>query len=340
MKLCITGGRTGGHLMIAEALAEAAVSEGHEVIFIGSTSGQDKKYFEKNSPFSHVYFLQTTGVVNQKGIGKLKALYKVVRAFVRARKILKKHKIQATYSVGGFSAAPAAFGTLSLFIPLFIHEQNAVQGRLNSLLKKYAKRFISAYDETSPIQGYPVKEIFYKNARVREKLETVVFLGGSQGAKAINELALSVAHKLQKMNIKIIHQAGERNFEEVKAAYKELGVAVELYGFTKNLPELISRADLAVSRAGASTLWELTANGCPALFIPYPYAAGDHQYYNAQFIVKNSLGWCAREDENLKSVLIKVIKHPDLKQKSEKLLDYAVKDVALQMIKDVEEQIK
>ena len=76
MRLCITGGGTGGHLMIAEALAESSISEGHEVIFIGSTTGQDRKYFAKHSNFSSVYFLETTGVVNQKGLGKVKALFK------------------------------------------------------------------------------------------------------------------------------------------------------------------------------------------------------------------------------------------------------------------------
>ena len=339
MKLCITGGGTGGHLMIAQALSEAAVTDGHEVIFIGSTSGQDRKYFEYHSKFSHVYFLQTTGVVNQKGMGKIKALYKVFKAFLQARKILKKHNIQATYSVGGFSAAPASFASLSLFVPLFIHEQNSVEGRLNSLLKRYAKSFISAYDKDSAIQGYPVKEIFYKNARVRDELKTIIFLGGSHGAKAINDLALSVAHKLQKMQITIIHQAGEADYERVKEEYEKLGVAVELYAFTKELPELITRADLAVSRAGASTLWELTANGCPAFFIPYPYAAGDHQYHNAQFLLKENLAWCERESENLKSKLIKVLKNPELKEKSQKLLEFSTQDVAYAMIKDVEAKI-
>jgi len=340
MKLCITGGGTGGHLMIAEALSDAAVADGHEVIFIGSTSGQDRKYFEQHSKFSHVYFLKTTGVVNQKGSAKIKALYKVFKAFLQARKILKKHNIQAVYSVGGFSAAPASFASLSLFIPFFIHEQNSVEGRLNSLLKKYAKSFISAYDEKSPIEGYPVKEVYYKNARVRDTLQTIIFLGGSHGAKAINDLALHVAYKLQKMNIAIIHQAGEADYERVKNEYKKLGVAVELYAFTKNLPELIARADLAVSRAGASTLWELTANGCPAFFIPYPYAAGDHQYHNAQFLVKQNLAWCERESENLKSKLIKVLKNPQLQEKSQKLLKYDTQDVAQQMIQDVQKKLK
>jgi len=335
MKICITGGGTGGHLMIAQALVEAAVVEGHEAIFIGSTHGQDRKYFESHSSFSHVYFLETTGVVNQKGLGKLKALYKIFKAFLTSRKLLKKHKIQATYSVGGFSAAPASFATLSRFIPLFIHEQNAVEGRLNSLLKPYAKRFISAYDKNSPIQGYPVKEIFYKNARVREDLKTIIFLGGSHGAKAINDLALSVAHKLQKLNIKIIHQAGEADFERVKKEYEDMKVEVELYSFTSELASLITASDLAVSRAGASTLWELTANGVPALYVPYPYAAGDHQFYNAQFIVENNLGWCEREGDGLRSKLISILKE-DLTPKSEALLNYATKDVAAQMIKDVE----
>jgi len=340
MKLCVSGGGTGGHLMIAEAIVEAAVNDGHEVIFIGSKNGQDRKYFQEHSSFSHTYFLDTTGVVNQKGLGKLKALYKIFKAFLRSRKLLKEHKIQATYSVGGFSAAPASFASLSLFIPLFIHEQNAVEGRLNALLKRYAKSFVSAYDKNSPIAGYPVKEIFYKNASVRDTLNTIIFLGGSHGAKAINDLALSVAWKLKKRGINIIHQAGEADYERVKAEYEKLGVAVELYAFTKELPELISKADMAVSRSGASTLWELTANGCPALFVPYPYAAGDHQYYNAKFIVDKNMGWCQRESENLKSKLLAIIKEPNLEEKSQKLLQYATKDVAKQMIEDVEAKIK
>ena len=334
MKLCITGGGTGGHLMIAEALIEACVKEGHEAIFIGSLKGQDRKYFENNSKFSNVYFLDTTGVVNQKGLGKLNALFKVFLAFLKSRKILKKHHIDATYSVGGFSAAPAAIASLSRFIPLFIHEQNAVEGKLNSLLKPYAKRFISAYDSSSPINGYPVKEIFFKTSRIRDELKTIIFLGGSQGARAINDLALSVAHKLDKNNIKIIHQAGESDFDRVNTEYIKMGIDVELYAFTKDLPALISKADLAVSRGGASTLWELTASGCPALYVPYPYAARDHQYYNALFIVENDLGWCEREGEKLRSKLLHIIKEP-LKQKSEALLNYSHKDVAKDMIDDI-----
>lgn len=319
--------------MIAEALVEAAAQEGHEAIFIGSTSGQDRKYFEDYSTFSHVYFLETTGVVNQKGLKKVKALWLVLKAFFASRKILKRHKIEAVYSVGGFSAAPASFAAISRFIPLFIHEQNAVEGRLNSLLKPFAARFISAYNEKSPIIGYPVKEEFFKSARVREDVKTIIFLGGSQGAKAINDLALSVAEELKKRGIKIIHQAGERDYERVQKKYEELGVKAEVYAFTKEMPSLMSKADLAVSRSGASTLWELCANGLPALFIPFPHAASDHQYHNARFIVQNEMGWCERESEDLREKLLSLLDE-NLQSKSSALLEHSSGDVAKMMILD------
>ncbi|MCF6340203.1 MAG: undecaprenyldiphospho-muramoylpentapeptide beta-N-acetylglucosaminyltransferase [Sulfurimonas sp.] len=339
MKLCITGGGTGGHLMIAGALVEAATANGHEVIFIGSKTGQDRKYFATHSAFSHVYFLETTGVVNQKGFAKFKALFKVLKAFFISIALLKKHNIRAVYSVGGFSAAPASFAAISRLIPLFIHEQNAVIGKLNSLLKPFAKRFISAYDKNSPIKGYPVKEVCFINSRVREELKTIIFLGGSHGAKAINDLALSIASELQKRDIKIIHQAGEKDYDRVKSEYEKLGIKVELYAFTTELQSLIKTSDLAVSRAGASTLWELCANGLPALYVPYPYAAGDHQFYNAKFIVGNNLGWCEREGEGLKNKLLSILKE-DLREKSEALLKYSNKDVASKMIRDVIEVVK
>jgi len=338
MRLCITGGGTGGHLVIAEALAQAAVKDGHEVIFIGSTSGQDRKYFQSNSPFSDVYFLETTGVVNKKGINKLKALWQIFKAFSKSRKILKEHKIEALYSVGGFSAAPASFAAISRLTPLFIHEQNAVEGRLNSLLKPFAKRFVSAYDKSSPIKGYPVKEGYFTSCRVRNELKTIIFLGGSHGAKAINSLALAVCKELDGLGINIIHQTGEKDFQRVQKEYEALGVNAELYAFTNELQALMSRADLAVSRAGASTLWELCANGLPALFIPFPYAASDHQYYNARFIVENRLGWCERESADLESKLLLILKEK-LSAKSEALLEYSSRDVASKMIQDVVEVI-
>lgn len=334
MRLCITGGGTGGHLAIAKALAEAANTMGIECIYIGSTSGQDRKYFEHSPLFGKKFFLNTTGVVNKRGLGRLKALFLVFKAFLSSVRILKREKVDAVFSVGGFSAAPASFAAIALGKPLFIHEQNAKTGHLNALLRKHAAGFFSSYDKNSPVTAYPVADRFFDQARRRERIETVIFLGGSQGARAINDLALEVAPELVKKGIRIIHQAGERDFERVKKAYADMDIDAEIYGFTNDLDALMQRADLAVSRAGASTLWELAANALPALFIPYPYAAGDHQYYNAKYLVDNDLAWLRRESENPKELLMQILDE-DLSQKSEALMRLSRKGAAKEILEHI-----
>lgn len=339
MKLCICGGGTGGHLSIALALCEASKQYGHFNIFIGSTSGQDRDYFQKNSPFDKVYFLDTTGVVNKKGLAKLKALLMLIKAVFHSIKILKKQKIELVYSVGGFSAAPSAIAAIILRIPLFIHEQNAKYGKLNAILKPYAKSFISAYDESSPIKGYPTRDIFFQKARVRDSVKSVIFLGGSQGAKAINNLALSVAKELKNRGINIIHQTGRSDFERVKQWYDKENIKAEVFAFSNDMASLMSSADLAISRSGASTLWELYANALPAIFIPFPYAASNHQYYNAKFLVDQNLGWCRLENEDIATLLYELLDR-SLIDKSTKLIQTSQKDVASKMIKNAQDFLK
>jgi UDP-N-acetylglucosamine--N-acetylmuramyl-(pentapeptide) pyrophosphoryl-undecaprenol N-acetylglucosamine transferase len=294
MSIVMTGGGTGGHLAIIKAVKEQLKDE--ELIYIGSTKGQDKQWFENDDDFKEKYFFETRGVVNQKGIGKLKSLWMMIQAARQARKLLKKHNAKVVFSVGGFSSAATAFAAKSMGVPLVIHEQNAALGSLNKLLKPYAQAFISSYLEESPIKAYPIKEVFFDNAHVRSEVKTIIFLGGSQGAKAINELALSLAPELKKRDITIIHQAGVNNIDEVEKAYKDLGIEAEVFGFTTKLADYMNEADFAIARAGASTLWELSATALPTLFIPYPYAASDHQFYNAQFLVEKELAWLMRED--------------------------------------------
>jgi UDP-N-acetylglucosamine--N-acetylmuramyl-(pentapeptide) pyrophosphoryl-undecaprenol N-acetylglucosamine transferase len=138
MKLAITGGGTGGHLAIAAALLEALKQKGHEAIYIGSTSGQDRSWFGDETNFEKRYFLDTSGVVNRKYLGKVWALWKIFRAVITSRKILKRENIDAVVSVGGYSAAAATFAAYTKQVPFFIHEQNAVMGRLNTMMKPYA----------------------------------------------------------------------------------------------------------------------------------------------------------------------------------------------------------
>ncbi|MEA2048829.1 MAG: UDP-N-acetylglucosamine--N-acetylmuramyl-(pentapeptide) pyrophosphoryl-undecaprenol N-acetylglucosamine transferase [Campylobacterota bacterium] len=295
MSIVMTGGGTGGHLAIIKAVKVHLGDE--ELIYIGSTQGQDREWFEGDDDFDYTYFFETRGVVNQGALGKVKSLFMMFKATLKAIGLLRKHKAKVVFSVGGFSAAATAFAAKLLHIPLVIHEQNAALGSLNRLLKPYATDFISSYLEESPIKAYPIKAIFFEKARVRDTIKTVIFLGGSQGAKAINTLALKMAPALHLRGIKIIHQAGVNHIEKVKKAYNDLGIEAEVFDFTTELADYMQKADFAIARSGASTLWELSATALPTLFIPYPYAASDHQFHNAAFLVEKNLAWIMREDE-------------------------------------------
>lgn len=299
MNLIFTGGGTGGHLVIALSLAEMARERGHKVMFIGSTSGQDRQWFGESLLFDEVHFLDTTGVVNKSGIGKLGALWKVFKALLQSRTLMRTFHADAVVSVGGFSAAPAAMAAVATGTPLYIHEQNAVTGKLNRLLRPYAKRFFSSYEEGENRCDYPVNPRYFENSRIRDSIKTVIFLGGSQGAKFINDLALEIAPWLQGRGIHIIHQCGFKEEERVREAYHALGIDAEVYGFTTQIAELCERSDFAVSRSGASTLWELCAAKIPAFYIPFPHAAADHQYHNARYIIDHNAGWCERQSEGL-----------------------------------------
>ena len=323
MSIVMTGGGTGGHLAIIKAVKEYL--KGEELIYIGSTKGQDRQWFEGDSDFSKTYFLETRGVVNQGLAGKFKSLFKILTSALEVRKILKEHKASVVFSVGGFSAAPAAIAAKLSGIPLVIHEQNAALGSLNKLLKPYSSAFISSYLEESPVKAYPIKQIFFENARVRDKVKTLIFLGGSQGAQAINKLALEIAPELKARGIKIIHQAGQKNIDEVRKAYNDLGIEAEVFGFTDKLADYMNEADLAIARSGASTLWELSATAVPTLFIPYPYAASDHQFYNAQFLVKKELAWIMREKE-IDTQKVLALLDEDLTERSRGLMEIVEKE--------------
>jgi UDP-N-acetylglucosamine--N-acetylmuramyl-(pentapeptide) pyrophosphoryl-undecaprenol N-acetylglucosamine transferase len=289
--IAITGGGTGGHLVIAKAIKEELNKREIKPIFIGSSYGQDKAWFENDDGWQEKYFFDTSGVVNKKGIKKVLSLSNILKYSFKTREIFKKHNINRVFSVGGYSAAPASFGAVFFKRALFIHEQNAYMGKLNRVLSPFAKRVFNTFLYNDP---YPVRNEFFDKARVRKEIKTIIFLGGSQGAKAINDFAMQVA-KTKKY--KIIHQTGKKDYERCAKFYKENNLEVDCFDFSLNLVDKITKADFAVSRAGASTLFELSANQIPTLFVPYPYAAANHQYYNAKFLADKNLAFLRFQNE-------------------------------------------
>lgn len=328
MRVAITGGGTGGHLNIAKCLLEAALGLNLECIYIGSQSGQDKKWFENETRFLQKYFLSSSGVVDKKGFQKLRSLCSIFALSLKTRRILKENEIKAVFSVGGYSAAAASFGAILAGVPLFIHEQNSKSGSLNSVLKPFAKGFYSAFEkEFTP---YPVNEKFFSTARIRKELRTLIFLGGSQGANFINELALKLAARLNERGIKIIHQCGSNDLAKCQEFYANSGIKADCFAFSEHLEAKMNEADLAISRAGASTLFELCANALPAVFIPYPYAAKNHQYFNAKFLLDKALCQIFTQDELKHSdeTIFKALFTLNLEQISSELQDLIQKDGA------------
>ncbi|WP_279061912.1 glycosyltransferase, partial [Campylobacter lanienae] len=152
-------------------------------------------------------------------------------------------------------------------------------------------------------------------------LNTILFLGGSQGANFINNLALNLAKDLDKNGIKIIHQCGQKDYETIVEKYKELNIKAEVFAFSKDIDLFMSRADFCISRAGASTIWELCAASLPTLFIPFPYAANNHQFYNAKFLNDQNAAMVLKEDEIDNKNLLNIIYNLNLEGISQKLIN-------------------
>lgn len=339
MRVVITGGGTGGHLKVADALIEEYSRRGIKPIFIGSKNGQDKDWFANDKRLKKAFFLETRGVVNKKGFGKISSLFQILKAMNRCFDIFDEYDIKTVISVGGFSAAPATFASiLSWGCKLYIHEQNSVMGRLNELTSRFATEVFSSFDEKSIIKDYPVSDEFFENARIRDEIKTVIFLGGSQGATAINNFALKVAPTLNRLGLKIIHQTGKNDFERVEKEYNNMKIEADVFAFSKAIALKMSEADFAVSRSGASTLWELCANSLPTLFVPFPYAAKDHQYTNAKFLEDKGLCYICREKDLSEEVLIEALKKDNFSI-SKKLVD-SIKCNAVESIVDLISQGK
>ena len=294
----ITGGGTGGHLKVADAFIDEFNKRGIPVIFIGSSNGQDKQWFDNDRRLKDTYFLDTKGVVNKNAFGKVTSLLNIISKTNYCLGLFSKYNVKTVISVGGFSAAAATFASIvKTDCKLYIHEQNSVMGTLNKVTSRFATELFSSFDKTSIIKDYPVSKEFFDLGRIRNKVNSIAFFGGSQGAVAINDFALKLAPKLNEMGIDIIHQTGRNDYQRVKEEYNNLNIDADVFDFTKDIPSKMEKADFAVSRAGASTLWELCANCLPTFFIPYKYAAGDHQYYNAKDLKDKGLCFLQRETD-------------------------------------------
>jgi UDP-N-acetylglucosamine--N-acetylmuramyl-(pentapeptide) pyrophosphoryl-undecaprenol N-acetylglucosamine transferase len=305
--ILLAGGGTGGHVfpMVAVADALRALAPALRVVFVGTQRGLETKLVPERG-----YELELMRVEPLRGgglQGAWRGALRAAAAIPEARALLKRLAPGAVFSVGGYAAGPVSLAARTLGVPLALLEPNAVIGLSNRLLAPLVQRAYTAFAESERHfrraavlrSGVPIRSGFEPRPYRRDaEALRVLVLGGSQGARALNE---SVPDAWQRVSLplSILHQCGPAHEPAVRERYRALGAAerVQVVAFIDDMARALATADLVVSRAGASALGEICAVGRPSILVPYPFAAGDHQRHNALALQRAGAAVCIPSDE-------------------------------------------
>jgi UDP-N-acetylglucosamine--N-acetylmuramyl-(pentapeptide) pyrophosphoryl-undecaprenol N-acetylglucosamine transferase len=307
MRAILAGGGTGGHVIPALAIAnQLKKSYGAEVLFIGTARGIENRLVPAAG-----YPLQLVRVGALKNVSlvtRLKTAFDLPRAVWDAARMLNQFAPDVVIGVGGYASGPAMLAALVKHIPTLAFEPNVVPGFANRMVARFVSAAAVHFQETAKyfrhaeVTGVPVRQAFFEIAvlgtnQKRDEVPTLLVFGGSQGAHAINEAMIRCLPVLRQEapGIHIIHQTGERDYNDALAAYRGLqdmagapaaSFTFEVFKFIEDMPAAFARADLVVCRSGASTVAEIAAAGKPAVFVPFPRAADDHQRVNAEALAR------------------------------------------------------
>lgn len=295
MKLVVTGGGTGGHVFPALEVARTSVAQGNDVVYFGSLRGQERAACSRES-LAFIGF-PSEPIYSLKSASGIKAILKLARATLMARKALRKASPNVVFSTGGYASAPVVRAALILGIPYVLHEQNSVPGRSNLIGAKrayaVATTFHSAakhfHDVRTERTGLPVRKELRDAAKLSRLVEAEPFnilaVGGSQGAASLNEAVLSCATRIT-ANVNWVHVTGKKHFETLFPTYEKLGISniyrMKSFLESQEMAEAYSEASIVVGRSGAGTLSELAAFGLPSVLVPFPSAHANHQFHNAE----------------------------------------------------------
>jgi UDP-N-acetylglucosamine--N-acetylmuramyl-(pentapeptide) pyrophosphoryl-undecaprenol N-acetylglucosamine transferase len=291
MRAILAGGGTGGHVIPALAIAnELKKSYGAEVLFIGTARGIENRLVPAAG--YPLRLVQVGALKNVSMITRLKTAFDLPRAIWNAAGMLNEFAPDVVIGVGGYASGPAMLAAIVKHIPTLAFEPNVVPGFANRVVARMVSAAAVHFEETAryfrraEVTGVPVRPAFFEIAGKPRPAgpPTVLVFGGSQGAQAINEAMLRSLPELRRQSpgIHIIHQTGERGYENAVARYRDANDSAEVFKFIEDMPAAFARADLLVCRSGASTVAEVAAAGKPAIFVPFPRAADDHQRVNAE----------------------------------------------------------
>ena len=293
----IAAGGTGGHVFPALNVGRYLKEKGFKVIFIGRKSSFEEKIF-KNNGFD-VEYIDIEGVKGKSFKQKFLSSLKTIKAILNSIKILKKTKPNAVIGFGGYISFPVIVASKLLRIKNSICEQNAVMGFANRLSSYFTDKIFTNFFNTyklvcknkAQVIGNFVKREILELKNEKFKKDTILIFGGSQGARKINEIVINIMDKIKEFNFKVVHITGELDFDKVKMRYEKKNYDfVEVIPFTDKMEEYYKRAKVVISRAGATSITEFYALGLNAILIPYPYAADNHQWFNAAEFLKTGKG--------------------------------------------------
>lgn len=293
----IMAGGTGGHIFPALAVATALRARGWQIIWLGAVGGMETQLVPQ-----HGFKLETLNIrgLRGKGWGAWLALpWVLLRALLQAARLILLHRPDIAIGFGGYPAFAGGVMMRFFLKPLIVHEQNAVAGLSNRVLSKIATRTLFAFPSAFPnlpeadCVGNPVRADIAMMPRPearfvgRSGVLRLLVVGGSLGAQALNEAVPAALARLpENQRPIVVHQAGAKHLEMLRANYERAGVAADLREFIDDMASEYAEADMVICRAGALTIAELAAVGCASILVPYPHAVDDHQTENARFLAE------------------------------------------------------
>jgi len=315
MRALLAGGGTGGHVIPALAIAhELRARFAAEVAFVGTERGIESRLVP---PAGFALKLIEVGALKNVSLAtRLRTLAALPLAVVRSWQLLQEFQPHVVIGVGGYASGPAMLAASLSSIPTVAFEPNFIPGLANRAVAPLVTIAVVHFEETGDyfrrfvVTGVPVRQAFFSlPPRPAGNPLTLLVFGGSQGATAINKVVIDSLPELagRVPGLHVIHQTGERDYDSAQAAYLRAPVAAEVAPFIDEMPAAFARADLIVCRSGASTVAEVTAAGKPAIFVPFPRAADDHQRRNAEALAARGAALLIPESELTRDRLVAAV---------------------------------
>ena len=318
----ITGGGTGGHIYPAIAVADELLAEGTRIFYVGNPNNLEASVVkDKNYTFLPV---RSSGMPRKACFKLLGWTLRMFLGWIKCCFYILKYKPDAVFGTGGYVSAPALFAAIATKTPFVMHDCDANPGLVTRILSPFAHSVSVAFEAACPklnnkncfVNGNPIRSEFsiLSKTQARDNLGlddrlTLCIMGGSQGAKRINMAAVSILKKItDDLGLQVIFQTGKKNYEEIKMQLPSDCKGLIVRPYFDNMVEVLKASDISICRAGSLSISEICASSVAPIFVPYPYAAADHQRKNAQYMVEKGAGLYLEDEETTGDKLFELVK--------------------------------